>query len=106
MAFVLVVLLVLAVAQLLLVGLAVAEGLLLHWLVPSIEVPIAVLIALVGTVATIYLALQIVRIALSVQPPPEDQEEEDDEDAPAEPPALYVRLPHFSRSRRRSRKSR
>jgi len=108
MALLLVVLVVLAVAPLLLVGLATAEGLLLHWLIPSIDVPIAVLIALAATLATVYFALQILRIALTAPSASEseDEEEEDDEDAPAESPSLYAKLPHLGRSRRRPRKTR
>jgi hypothetical protein len=116
---VLIILAILAIAHLALVGFSVGEGLLLHWLIPSMDLSIAVLAALLATVATIFFAIQfgsfvskLPTVGGSEEDEEEDEEkdEEKDEEEDEEPPQrsrpFHDLLPHPRRRRRRFRKGR
>ena len=97
MMFFIVLLIVLLVLHLTLLGLALAEGFVLHWVIPSIDLSIAVLIGVVAMLATLHFAVQFIRVAMQAPPwankesedpddEEDDDEEEDDEDDEDEPP--------------------
>lgn len=77
---------VLVVAHLTLLALAVGQGYLLHWVIPSIDFPIAVLIGLVATVATTKVVLKIVGMMMSFPALADTEASADDEDEGADEP--------------------
>jgi hypothetical protein len=92
-------LIIFAVAHVLLIGLVVGEGYVLHWLIPSIDLSIAVLANLVATIATVAFVLQVLRIAYHVpfladaggdeaeaEEEDDDEADEEDEAPPRRPP--------------------
>src|SRR3990170_3457224 len=107
MKVILVVVAILVVAHLMLVGLALAEGLFLHWAIPSLDLSTAVLIALMATIATVYAAFQFLKIGFNPHlwvetEEDEDTEEDEEDEAPARRSSTtYAALPHTSRRRRR-----
>ncbi len=107
MKFILVVVAILVVPHLMLVGLALAEGLFLHWAIPSLDLSTAALIALVATIATAYAVFQFLKIGFNPHLWVETEEDEDSEEDEAPAPrssTTYAALPHTSRRRRRNRR--
>jgi hypothetical protein len=107
---------IIAVAHLALVGLSIGEGLLLHWMIPSLDFPIAVLMGLLATTATVFLGLQFLKVGLEVYTLRESNDDdgiEADEEIRADeedqvPPRRFrevnVSLPPLSPRRRRKRR--
>ena len=93
-----------------LVGLALGEGLLLHWAIPSLDFSIAVLVGLIASLVTLYLFYQLMKFdadseAWRENKQSEQREDEDDEEeAGRRSWESYFALPHSPRRRRRRRR--
>jgi hypothetical protein len=89
------------VGHLVLLGVAVSEGFLLHGLIPALDINTGILVGTASTIASVYVFVAFFRLAagLGVQEQAEEPEE-DDEDFPG----FFAPLPPLAPRRRRRKK--
>ena len=102
---------ILAIGHLILIGLCVGEGYLLHWLLPGMDVGSAILAGTAFVIASLYFVVQFIRIASSFDmsrgsTKEAEEDEEDEEDDEEEEPRDFFLPPRPSGPRRRRRKRR
>jgi len=87
------------VAQMVLLGIAIAEGFLLHWLIPAVDLNTGILVGTAFSIASFYLFVTFLRFAADL--PTEGEADEEGEEGEEEPPGVWVALPPLGRRGRR-----
>ncbi len=91
-----------AVVQALLLGIAVGIGFLLHWLIPGVNIGIGILVGLISTIASAYLFVQTMKLSHRVDEfvAYEQNDEEDDDYDDALPELHFVTKERPARRKR------
>lgn len=92
------------VCQALLVGLAVAVGFLLHWLIPAIDLQTAVLVGVASTIASVYVFIQFLKSAPILVESSDETEDADEEEEDSSTLHVALRPLGSRRQRRKKRK--
>ena len=94
-----------AVVQAVLLGIAVGIGFLLHWIVPDVNIGMGILVGLISTIASAYLFSQMMKSRLSLDEYIAfDQNEEDDDADDALPELHFVTKERPARRKRPSKR--
>ena len=91
------------VLQALLLGVSVAIGFLLQWLIPDLSIGIGILVGLLSTIASGHCFVRLIRFASTHMLDEIDSSEPDDDEDEATP-AMHIALPPLMKRRRSKRR--